>query len=148
MADTIDTRYPRSPTVLLGGMAHLARLIDKVRLRHAGGIPDYTYFTGGFDKALVEFLQLDVAAFEQRVLAGGSDEEILAWVRTRGRPLRESEIRLWTRGVLKAAPQEDGSRLRYQALLAEIATKRGVALESLPHVTTWVQGIDLDEGRL
>jgi hypothetical protein len=32
------TQYPRSPKVLLGGMAHLGLLIDKLRLRHAGQI--------------------------------------------------------------------------------------------------------------
>lgn len=148
MADTADTRYPRSPTVLLGGMAHLARLIDKVRLRHAGGIPDYTYFTGGFDKALVEFLQLDVAAFEQRVLAGGSDEEILAWVRTQGRSVSEAERRLWTRNVLASKPGDPEAQAKYLSRLREIAAKRGVSVDALPPVTTWVEAIDLDEGRL
>lgn len=28
--------YPRSPKVLLDGIAHLGRLIDKIRLWHAG----------------------------------------------------------------------------------------------------------------
>ncbi|MBP7790572.1 MAG: DUF5069 domain-containing protein, partial [Zoogloea sp.] len=41
--------YPRSPKVLLGGIAHLGRFIDKVRLRHAGKIQDYNYITVGFD---------------------------------------------------------------------------------------------------
>jgi hypothetical protein len=27
--------YPRSPKALLGGIAHLVRFIDKIRLRHA-----------------------------------------------------------------------------------------------------------------
>ena len=66
--------YPRSPKILLGGIAHLGRFIDKIRLRHEGKIQDYNYITTGFDKhLLVEFLQIDPKAFEQRVLAGGSD---------------------------------------------------------------------------
>lgn len=64
--------YPRSPKVLLGGIAHLARLIDKVKLRQAGQIQDYNYLTVGFDKYLIDFLQIDPKAFEQRVLAGGA----------------------------------------------------------------------------
>ena len=32
--------YPRSAKVLLGGIAHLGRFIDKIRLRHAGQIQD------------------------------------------------------------------------------------------------------------
>ena len=33
-----DQQYPRSPKVLLGGIAHLGRFIDKIKLRHAGQI--------------------------------------------------------------------------------------------------------------
>jgi hypothetical protein len=36
----------------------------------------------GFDKYLIEFLGIDAKAFEQRVLAGGTDEELLEWVHT------------------------------------------------------------------
>ncbi len=71
------THYPRSPKIMVGGLAHLARMIDKVRLRHAGGIPDYTYLTGGFDKALLDYLQIDAAAFERRVLARTIHEYLL-----------------------------------------------------------------------
>ena len=70
--------YPRSPKALLGGIAHLGRFIDKIRLRHAGKIQDYNYITVGFDKYLVDFLQIDPKSFEQLVLAGGTDEELLA----------------------------------------------------------------------
>ncbi|MBH0184324.1 MAG: DUF5069 domain-containing protein [Nitrospira sp.] len=34
--------HPRSPKSLLGGIAHLGRFIDKIRLRNAGQIQDYT----------------------------------------------------------------------------------------------------------
>ncbi len=54
--EAVNPAYPRSPTVLLGGLAHLARMIDKVRLRYAGGIQDYHYLTTGFDKALLDLL--------------------------------------------------------------------------------------------
>ena len=84
--------YPRSPKTLLGGIAHLARFIDKIRLRHAGQIQDYNYITVGFDQYLVDFLGIDAKAFEQRVLARGTDEELLAWVGANGRKPSEQEI--------------------------------------------------------
>lgn len=140
--------YPRSPKVLLGGLAHLARLIDKIRLRHAGLIQDYNYLTAGFDKALLELLNLDARGFEQRVLAGGTDEALLEWVRTHGRALSAAEIRLWTRKVLTAGPADEAARERFQGRLRDVAAKRGVPLESLPPVSTWVEAIELDEGRL
>ena len=73
-----NQQYPRSPKALLGGIAHLGRFIDKIRLRHAGEIQDYNYITVGFDKYLVDFLQVDPKAVEQRVLAGGTDEDLFA----------------------------------------------------------------------
>ena len=50
--------YPRSPKALLGGITHLGRFIDKIRLRHEGAIQDYNYITVGFGKYLVDFLQI------------------------------------------------------------------------------------------
>ena len=64
--------YPRSAKVLLGGIAHLGRFIDKIRLRHAGQIQDYNYITVGFDKYLIDFLGIDAKAFEQRPIASFS----------------------------------------------------------------------------
>lgn len=140
--------YPRSPKEKLGGLAHLPRLIDKVRLRHAGQIEDYNYLTAGFDKYLLEFLGVAAEDFEKRVLAGGSDEDLLAWLKAAGRPRTEAEIRQWSIGLVSAGPKDDAARQRFQGRLAEVAAKRGVAVEALPPVTTWVEVIELDEGRL
>jgi hypothetical protein len=140
--------YPRSPKALLGGIAHLGRFIDKIRLRHAGKILDYNYITTGFDKHLVEFLRIDPKAFEQRVLAGGTDEELLAWVAANGKAVTEAEIRLFTRNLLRAKPEDDGARQRFQGRLKDIATKRGVPVASFPSVHTWADVIELDEERL
>ena len=140
--------YPRSPKILLGGMAHLARFIDKIRLRHAGQIQDYNYITVGFDKYLLEFLQIKPDEFERRVLQGGTDEELLAWIRAHGRPLTADEIRQWNERILTGSPKDDAARQRFQARLADVAAKRGVPVETLPRAATWVDIIELDEGRV
>lgn len=141
-------QYPRSPKVLLGGIAHLGRFIDKIRLRHAGKIQDYNYITVGFDKYLIDFLQIDAKAFEQRVLAGGSDDELLAWVQANGRKRSEQEVAQWSQGLLAGGPKDDAARQRFQGRVQDIATKRGVPVTSLPPVTTWADVIELDEGRM
>ncbi len=141
-------RYPRSPKVLLGGIAHLGRFIDKIRLRNAGQIQDYNYITVGFDKYLIDFLQIDPKAFEQRVLAGGSDEELLAWVRAHGCKSSEQEITQWSQALLGRGPNDDAARQRFQGRLKEIAAKRGVPVGALPLVSTWADVIELDEGRM
>lgn len=140
--------YPRSPKALLGGIAHLVRFIDKIRLRNAGQIQDYNYITVGFDKYLIDFLGIDANAFEQRVLAGGTDEELLPWVKSNGRNLSDQEIAQWSRGLLTSGPKDDAARRRFQGRLQEIATKRSVSVNSLPSVTTWADVIELDEERL
>lgn len=140
--------YPRSPKVLLGGIAHLGRFIDKIRLRHAGKIQDYNYITVGFDKYLVDFLQIDPKAFEQRVLAGGTDEELLAWVKANRRNPSVQEIAQWSQGILTSGPKDDAARQRFQGRLQDIATKRGVPVAALPPVSTWADVIEIDEGRL
>lgn len=140
--------YPRSAKVLLGGIAHLGRFIDKIRLRHAGQIQDYNYITVGFDKYLIDFLGIDATAFEQRVLAGGTDEDLLAWVRGNGRKPSDQEVAQWSQGLLAAGAKDEAARQRFHERLEEIATKRGVSISSLPSVTTWADVIELDEGRL
>ncbi len=141
-------RYPRSPKALLGGIAHLGRFIDKIRLRHAGQIQDYNYITVGFDKYLVDFLGIDPKAFEQKVLAGATEDELLAWVKANGKPHSHEEIAQWSQGLLASGPKDDMTRQRYQGRLEEVAKKRGVPVSSLPPASTWTDAIELDEGRL
>jgi hypothetical protein len=140
--------YPRSPKALLGGIAHLGRFIDKIRLRNEGKIQDYNYITVGFDKYLVDFLKIDPKAFEQRVLAGGTDEELLAWVKAHSRNPSEQEIMQWSQGILTSGPKDDAARQRFQGRLHGIATKRGVPVAGLPPVSTWADVIEIDEDRL
>lgn len=143
-----QSMYPRSPKALLGGFAHLGRLIDKIRLRHAGQIQDYNYLTVGFDQYLIDFLGIDAQAFEQRVLVGGTDEELLAWVQSNGRLNTTEQIEQWSRLLLASKPKDEEAKRRYQARLQDIADKRGVPVSALSPITTWADAIDLDEGRM
>lgn len=144
----ITQKYPRSPKVLLGGMAHLVRFIDKIRMRHAGLIQDYNYITTGFDKYLLDFLLIKGEDFEKRVLQGGTDEEILAWVMAQTRPLSEQDRRDWNARILNGGPKDDGARQRFRVRLADVAAKRGVPIETLPPAAVWVDLIELDEERM
>lgn len=148
MLPVADHPYPRSPKALLGGIAHLGRFIDKIRMRNAGLIQDYNYITVGFDKHLIDFLNIDPKAFEARVLAGGSDQDFLAWVQTQGEPRTPEEIAQWNHMLLSSRPKDDAARQRFHGRLQEIAAKRGVPVSSLPAVSTWADVIELDEHRL
>ena len=141
-------QYPRSPKMLLGGIAHLARFIDKIRLRNAGLIQDYNYITVGFDKHLIDFLRIDPKAFEALVLAGRSDQEVLDWIQAQGESRTPEEIAQWNQILLSSRPKDDAARQRFQGRLQEIAAKRGLPVTSLPSVSTWAEVIELDEERL
>lgn len=81
-------------------------------------------------------------------MAGGTDEELLAWVGVNGRKPSEQEIAQWTQVLLASGPKDDAARQRFQGRLKDIATKRGVTVSSLPSVTTWADVIELDQERL
>ncbi len=144
----VNPQYPRSPKSLLGGIAHLGRCIDKIRLWNAGQIQDYNYMTVGFDKYLVDFLGIDAKAFERLVLTGGTDEELLAWVHANGKPVTDAEICLFSQNLLKAGPKDEDTHRRFQGRLHEIAVKLGLPVSALPPVSTWADVIELDEGRM
>lgn len=142
------TAYPRSPKEQLGGLRHLGRFLDKIRMRNAGLIQDYHYLTTGFDKYLLDQLAITGEEFEQRVIRGGSDDEIVAWVQGKAKSLTEDETAQWNDMVLTGEPKNEMAQERFNALLTSIAKKRGVTIEQLPKVTKWVDAIDLDEDRL
>lgn len=144
----MGTQYPRSAKIRLGGIAHLGRIIDKVRLRQAGQIQDYNYLTVGFDHYLLDFLKLDASAFEQRVREGGTDAEILDWVRAHMRNLSPEELAQWNQRIETSGPTDEASKARFQQRLADVAQKRGVPISTLPQVTAWSDLIELDEDRL
>jgi len=144
----MSTQYPRSPTVQVGGIAHLGRIIDKIRLRHAGQIQDYNYLTVGFDRYLLDFLELETSAFEQRVLLGGTDTELLDWVHVHMRNRSPEEMAQWNQRIETSGPIDEAGQARFQQRLDAVAQKRGVDVSTLPQITTWADIIELDENRL
>jgi hypothetical protein len=140
--------YPRSPKLVLGGLAHLGRFIDKIRLRHEGQIQDYNYLTAGFDKYLLHLLGLTGEVLERRVLQGGTDDDIVLGVKSHARPLSDEDIRQWNDQIVTSGPQDDAARQRFEGRLRDVAAKRGVTVDALPPVATWAELIELDEGRL
>lgn len=144
----MSPQYPRSPKIRLGNIAHLGRIIDKIRLRHAGQIQDYNYLTVGFDRYLLDFLKLDGSTFEQRVRDGGTDTEILDWVRAHMGSRSPEELAQWNQRIETSGPIDEAGKARFQQRLKDVAQKRGVPVSTLPPITTWADMIELDEDRL
>ena len=141
-------QYPRSPKEQVGGLCHLGRLIDKIRMRNAGQIQDYNYLTVGFDKYLLDKLEIKGEDFEKRVLQGGTDAEIAEWVKANGKALTDQEKAEWNNMVLTFGPKAPMAQQAFDRNLAAIAEKRGVSVNQLPSIKTWFELIEHDEGRM
>jgi len=141
-------QYPRSPKEEINGLCFLARLIDKVRMRNAGQIQDYNYLTIGFDKYLLDKLEIQGTDLEKRVLAGGTDGEISNWVKANGKTITDEEKAQWNEMVLNGGPKNGQAQQRFNANVEAVAKKRGVSVDQLPKVSTWADCIELDEDRM
>jgi hypothetical protein len=128
-----------------GGLHHLGRMFDKIRLQQAGVLPeDYHRNYGlaiGLDGQLCGFLAVNFAEVEARVREGGTDDELAEWIFARGlRPNRTQAI-IWNEHSRKI-----GWNDRVSAYLARIKSDEGQSHRT--DVVTSFDGIELREGRL
>lgn len=101
-------------------------MLDKIRLRASGRLPDgYNLGTKvwtWFDARCTRFLAVNYEALVERVLAGGTDEEILAWCFEHGRHPKDEEIEIWNEFMVKRGWRDSSS-----PLLADAKRLRGCA---------------------
>src|SRR5207247_1134743 len=81
--------YPKSPKEVTGGMMYFPRMLDKMRMHGCGELhEDYHKNLGAprtADSACCNFLRVHYRDLRERVLQGGTDEEILEWCFEKGR---------------------------------------------------------------
>ena len=81
------------------GMAYFPRMLDKIRLHARGELgADYHENLGSvtaLDGVCCNFLRVNYDALRERVLEGGSDDEILEWCFEKGRRLNEGDLFVW-----------------------------------------------------
>ncbi len=136
------SNFPKSPTEMTSGMMWFPRMLDKIRLHARGELSeDYHENLGdGLDKRCVGFLRVEYAGLRERVLEGGSDEEVLQWCFSKSRPLNESDLIVWNSFISKFGWNDFASKR-----LAEVKAKHG--LSERDDIVTFAQIFDLDEGR-
>jgi hypothetical protein len=93
---------PRSPRVQLGGYVHLPRLIDKARASISGKAGEYHY-NCPLDQHFFAFTGIGHEAMLAEIKKGGSDSELLAFVRAQTKRL-PSEIAAWSLWMRTHAP--------------------------------------------
>src|SRR5438045_6613375 len=93
------TIYPKSPNEMTRGMIYFPRMLDKIRLHARGELhEDYHKNLGAAkagDGACCNFLRVNHHELRERVLQGGTDQEILEWCYQKGRRLNEGDLLIW-----------------------------------------------------
>lgn len=140
-----NSAFPRSPYDTVGGIVFFGRVLDKIRLHAAGRLPD-GYFLGDdsdptwMDGRCTRFLHVTYKALAERVLAGGSDEEILGWCFANGRRPGAEEILIFNAFLTKRGWRDTAS--------PELENlKRAEGLTGRPGIHTFFDFQDADEGR-
>lgn len=145
--DTLENPYRFSPRQLRSprekamGLVHLPRLIDKVRLASRGALPGYNYLTTGFDKYVLDLLDVPPAAFEAAVLAAPDDHAVIRWIEANARPVTDEEKQAFNNRILTIGPTDEKRRQRFRVLLDETDPAR-------TEIASFAELIDLAEGRL
>jgi gluconokinase len=122
-------------------LVYLGRLCDKIRLHAAGRLPaDYQPNLGkGFDARACAFLRVGYGALRDRVLAGATDEAVVAWAWDTGGRRTDEECEVWNFFMLKR-----GWRDATTPTLRQRIVEYGLAGRP---IETWFDLNDCDEGR-
>ena len=123
-------------------MIYFARMLDKIR-KHARGElrADFQGNLGkGFDARCAGFLRVSYEPLKERVLQGGSDEEVLRWCFASGRELDAEDIVVWNEFLRKRGWNDEASEI-----LAKRKAESGLAARA--DIQTMLDYFEVDEGR-
>ena len=136
--------YPKSPKEMTNGMMYFPRMLDKIRLHARGELhEDYHANLGAAraaDGTSCNFLRVNYADLRERVLQGGTDEEILEWCFETGRRLNEGDLIVWNGFASKLGWQDFAT-----PMLERVKKKHGIS--NRDDIVTIPDFIDFDEGR-
>ena len=127
-----------------GGLHHLGRMLDKMRLKLAGKLPEdfvRNYgLTFGLDGIICGFLGVKFEDIEGRVAQGGTDAEIAEWIFSHGLRPNRTQVAVWNEYIRKLGWNDRGT-----AILIKAKAEGGYA--DRHDVLTIFDGIEVSEGR-
>jgi len=130
---------------MTSGILYFPRMLDKIRLHLGGELhSDYQDNFGApqtADSALCNFLRVRHRDLIERVKQGGTDEEILEWCFTNGRPMNEGDVFVWN-GFISKLGWRDRVTPRLQARKKELGIAERNDIQCIPDL------IDFDEERI
>ncbi|HCN27522.1 MAG TPA: DUF5069 domain-containing protein [Verrucomicrobiales bacterium] len=135
----------RSPRDTVGGIMVFGRILDKIRLHARGELPTgwHLGIIAGkrtFDDRVCRLLGVDFDALSRRVLAGGTDDEVLEWCFKNGRRPDDEHIELFNGFMMKRGWRDTASGgLEQQKLDAGLGHR--------DDIVTFFDLMDAEEGR-
>lgn len=133
-----------SPYEMTGGLVWFPRMLRKIRLRAEGRLPEeyHAYMGRGFDGRCVRFLGIDYEALVARVLAGGTDEQVLEWCFAHGRRPVPFEMLVWNEYMCKRGWRDTDAP---PGALQQYKEKYGLGHQA--DILTYFDFYEVDEGR-
>ena len=135
----MEPKFPRSPRIKFAGLVHLARMLDKARAYRCNTLGEYIY-PCPMDEAVLEFLQTDHESLAN-MASDRTDPELENWIKELCASRSSEEFESMNLQMLSRRP-EPGEKMDY------FIEQRNKIDPSRTDVTTWVDLIELDEGRL
>ncbi|MEE8269611.1 MAG: DUF5069 domain-containing protein [Nitrospinaceae bacterium] len=130
---------PRSPREKLADLVHLPRMIDKARADQQKTLGEYIY-PCPLDQIMLEFLGVDSDTFQKKA-CNDTEETLSAWVASQCQNRSLGDKDTINNKILKSQPDS----LEKWETFHEIRNRLDPSRTDL---TTWVDLIDLEEGRL
>ena len=136
----------RSCYAKVGRLVYFGRMLDKIRLHAAGRLPaEYQANLGDaqfyvLDGRCCRFLGVRHADLSARTLAGGPDEDILAWAHAHGTARTDEECHTWNRFIVKLGWRDERSAILAQRI-RDAGGFPGRVIETI------IDHIEYDEGR-
>jgi len=145
MQTTTQDSVPRSAYDQTGGIVYFARMLDKIRLYGAGALrADFHANLGSsLDGRCCRFLGIDYAVLRDRVLQGGTDDEVLAWCFACGNRPNDEQVLVWNKFMLKRGwrDEDDGATRALEGY------KASSGLAHRTDIVTFFDYYEVDEGR-
>ena len=134
----LSREFPRSPKQKMAGLVHLVRMIDKGRAYKEKKLADYIY-PCPLDKIILNFLCVEADTFAN-ITVEKKDEEISNWVKELIKSKTPNDLVLINKIILEKKPDSEDRLKYYNKTRDEIDPSRS-------DLTTWVDLMDLEEGR-
>ena len=131
----------RSPYQLVDRLVYVGRMFDKIRLHARGELPTdfHAALSQGLDLRATTFLGVDYDFVRQRVLAGGTDEAILAEIFAQGHDRSDHDCTVWNAFIQKLGWRDDRSEFLQRRVTDAGLTGQGIE--------TFFDLIEIDEAR-